>query len=195
MKNFPTATRIEKALRAGGHSVFTEGRYNLNIFGIRTADNGANRFNDIVGVMYREDGRWVCFQFPATTDPGTYWRENPMNVRGTAILRPGQYRGSHKIGKHKKYLALKQRRPVNVYRDNNKDKRMDFGVGSETGMFGINIHRASSSRASTRVNKWSAGCQVIADPAHFNFFMSIARKSKPIWGNVFTYTLLTTKDF
>jgi len=190
-----TADQIKAAMRAKGHVVFGNGPYDLNLFGIRTMGEDANAFNDIVGVMYMVKDKWVCFQFPATTDPGLYWRENPMNVKGTAILKPGQYRGSHKVGTHKGYVALQQKKPVTVFRDADSDDELDFDVPTDEGIFGINIHRANSKRASTQVDKWSAGCQVIADPIHFDMLMELCQASAEKWGNSFTYTLLTDEDF
>ena len=49
-----------------------------------------------------------------------------------------------------------------VYRGNNKDNKVDAGGPIDSGWHGINIHRASSSWQSKQVNKWSAGCQVLA---------------------------------
>ena len=46
-----------------------------------------------------------------------------------------------------KYLALCQRKPVSVYRDNDKDKRYDLKDKTiDTGLFGINIHKSSDKR-------------------------------------------------
>ena len=49
--------------------------------------------------------------------------ENPwIDKIGCAVLKPGQYRGSHKLRLHGgKYLALGQKKPVTVYRDNNRN--------------------------------------------------------------------------
>jgi hypothetical protein len=190
-----TPEQIKKAMRDKGYVVFGQEPYDLNIFGIRTLNDDANRFNDIVGVMYMREGKWVCFQFPATTDPGVYYRQNPINVEGTAILVPGQYRGSHKVGTHKGYVALQQKKPLRVYRDSDGDDDLDFDVPTEEGIFGINIHRSNSKRASTQVDKWSAGCQVFADPIHFDMFMELCQVAAEKWGNSFTYTLLTEEDF
>lgn len=193
----PTAEKIKAAMRAKGYVVFgnEERGYDLNLFGIRSNDLSANTFNDTIGVMYRAAGQWVLFAFPATTDPGVYWRENPMNVDGAAILKPGQYRGAYRIGLHKTYPALQQDAPVTVYRDDDRDDALDLSEDTiQTGMFGINIHRASSKQASSQVNRWSAGCQVIADPAHFDFLLSLCKKSRTIYGSSFTYTLLTEED-
>lgn len=194
---YPTPAEVAAVMEAKGYVLFDqEGKgYNLNLFGIRTADDDANTFNDQVSVMYLSDGEWVIFHFPATTDPGLYWRENPMNVEGTAILQPGQYRGSHAPGSHKGYPALKQVKPVTVWRDDDKDASLDAGAKTQTGLFGINIHRANRSQKSTQVNKWSAGCQVIADPAHFEFLMDLVGLATARYGPSLTYTLLEDTDF
>lgn len=193
----PNGEVIKSVMRSKGHAVFGNPKgYDLNLFGIRTANTASNKFNDWVGAMYLNDGMWNKFVFPATTDPGAYWRANPMNVNGTAVLKPGQYRGSYKLGKHKLYDALQQKGPVTVYRDSDRDGELDLDEGNtESGMFGINIHRASAHSPSDQINKWSAGCQVLQDPIQFEFLMDLARKSASIYGNSFTYTLLTEADF
>lgn len=193
----PNGEAIKAAMRSKGYTVFGGTRgYDLNVVGIRTADTTANKFNDWVGIMYLERGVWNVFMFPATTDPGTYWRKNPMSAKGVAALKPGQYRGSHKLGHHKGYQALQQNKPLVVYRDPDRDNLLDMDDSNvEEGMFGINIHRASSSNPSGEVGKWSAGCQVLQDPIHFNFLMELVNKSASIYGETFTYTLLTESDF
>lgn len=192
-----TVESLLVAMAANGHVVFSDSRgYDLNLFGVRTENNDANAFNDLVGVLYLQNRQWNLFTFPATTDPGVYWRRNPMNVDGTAILKPGQYRGSHQLGKHRgQYDALVQVAPVTVYRDGDRDDALDTIGGTQTGLFGINIHRASSVDPSTQVGKWSAGCQVLADPRHYDFLMAMAHKAASIYGDRFSYTLLTESDF
>jgi hypothetical protein len=143
---------------------------------------------------YKEGGRWVSKYWPCTTDPGLYWLDNPSRIDGTAILVPGQYRGTYVLDKHRgKYEALCQRSgKVKVFRDSNKDNILDMDPNSVVeGFFGINIHRAGSKRKSTQVEKWSAGCQVIADPADFAELIVLARMQleKRGWGK-FTYTLI-----
>ena len=66
----------------------------------------------------------------------------------------------------------------------------------EEGLFGINIHRATSreGKKSTYVDKWSAGCQVIAANADWHEFLNICQTAKEIWGYNFTYTLIESKD-
>ena len=124
--------------------------------------------------------------------------KNLLNKDGVAILKPGQYRGSHKIGLHQnKYEALRQQRAVKVYRDKNKDGKYDLNEANvREGIYGINIHRATKweGKKSTQIDKWSAGCQVIAANNDFRLFMEIVRKAAGIWGNSFSYTLIESKD-
>lgn len=64
----------------------------------------------------------------------------------------------------------------------------------KTVFFGINIHRASKWGTSTQIDKWSAGCQVIANNEDFDEFMSLARKGAQLYGNSFTYTLIESNN-
>lgn len=191
-----TAEKVLAAIDTVGVSFRSETPYDLNLFGIRSADPVSNAFNDLVGCVYRDEQlAWQMEVWQATTDPGLYWLEHPSRVEGTAILVPGQYRGVYRIDMHGgAYPALCQRNgPVKVWRDNNKDGILDWGGPEYSGYYGINIHHASYSGTSTAVNKWSAGCQVISNIRNFNRMMELARlqiQFHPTWES-FTYTLLT----
>ena len=102
-------------------------KLNLNIIGVRRDNQGTNTFDDFLLVMYREEELMVNHRWSATTDPGKYWLLNPINPKGTAVLVPGQYRGTWQLGKHQNsYEALVQRKPVKVWRDNSKDEIIDY---------------------------------------------------------------------
>lgn len=175
-----------------GHAVFENGQYNVNIIGVRSSEHQANRFDDVIYCVYKDEkDEWVEKSWPCTTEPGKYWLENPTNVNGTAVLVPGQYRGVWRIDRHQgKYDALCQRNgPVKTYRDSNKDDIIDLDVESITeGYYGINIHKAG--KASTQIDRWSAGCQVFANASDFAEFMGICYKAREAWGNSFSYTLI-----
>ena len=49
-------------------------------------------------------------------------------------------------------------------------------------------------KKSTQVDKWSAGCQVIASNDDWNDFIFACYKAREIWGNKFTYTLINSDD-
>ena len=193
-------TDIEQVMIRKGYRFF-KGVYNLNIIGVRSKESvrQSNKFDDAIIVCWGIDSERTGIPnkliFAATTDPGIKSLKVPMNAKGTAILVPGQYRGSHKLGLHQgKYEALVQCAPVKVYRDANKDSILDTDKRTiDTGMFGINIHKAGL--ASTIVDGWSAGCQVIAKTDEYEIFMDLCRKQKLTgYGDKFTYTLLEEKD-
>lgn len=188
---------FEKLFKRKGYAYFTQGSYNLNIIGIRSA--GAqitNSFDDVLVLIYKTPtGLWTRQVYRITTDPGRYYMLNPTQRKGTAILVPGQYRGAYEIGLHRgKYKALCQRKQVKVYRDSNKDEIYDWDVNTlDEGLFGINIHKAG--KLSKRVDTWSAGCQVFASETDFKCFMNYCQKQvQNGLGKTFTYTLIKEED-
>lgn len=186
----------KKSLLNKGHDFFDNGRpYNLNIIGVRSSNSFTNKFDDNIVVIYRDaDTKWVVKTYAATTDPGKNALVEPMNKKGAAILVPGQYKSAYKLDLHRgKYIALCQRKPVKVYRDNNLDLEYDF-VNPEDGLFGINIHRSSTRGDTKYINSWSHGCQVFKKTADYYDFINLCEKSADIYGNSFTYTLLLEED-
>ena len=204
MKTCYTREQIETTVKSKGYKWFEDNSnkgYDVNIVGVRNSETKGrvtNAFDDCLTISYKVDGEWQFHCFPCTTDPGTHWVENILNDRGVAILKPGQYRGSHKLRLHQgKYLALGQKKPMKIYRDANLDGKYDLieeSVREE--LIGINIHRATARKGgtSTRVDKWSAGCQVIADNDDWHEFLDICQAAREIHGNSFSYTLLESKD-
>jgi len=67
---------------------------------------------------------------------------------------------------------------VTVNRDGNLNQKAGDGTSTQTGLFGVNIHRAAATGTSSRVNGYSAGCQVWATAGDFNAFMLNWRNSK-----------------
>lgn len=190
---------FEKLFKEKGYAYFNKGNYNLNIIGVRSNQNNkvTNKYDDCLVVIYNTETGWKRQIYTITTDPGKSTIKAPASAKGTAILAPGQYRGTYKIDKHRgKYDALCQRnKPVKVYRDNNKDDVYDYiPENIETGMFGINIHRSNEFWTRTTVDNYSAGCQVFNDPKEFISFMNLVKKAAAIYGNYFTYTLITEED-
>ena len=102
-KNCYTREQIESAVKSKGYKWFDDTNnkgYDFNIVGVRnsdTKDRITNKLDDCVTISYKKNGEWKFFCFTATTDPGDDYMDNPMTSKGCAILKPGQYRGSHKI--------------------------------------------------------------------------------------------------
>ena len=175
------------------YTYFTKGNFNINIIGVRAKGASiTNRFDDVIILDYKnEKGAWHRDVYTATTDPGLYYMKSLASKKGCAIMVPGQYRGLWKLGYHKgEYLALVQNKPVKVYRDGNKNDVYNLNPKTiEEGIYGINLHHAGTDSIS--VDKWSAGCQVIARLRDFHQLMKTCMKQNC---NTFTYTLLREED-
>ena len=157
---------------------------NFHLVGIRSKANLKNQFDDLIAVINNNEITW----YTCTTNPGTHWLQNLLNPKGAALLKPGQWKDCWHVGMHQgKYEALTQCAPVTVFRDGNKNDVAEESSVTETGIFGINIHRANPSVTSKLIDKWSAGCQVLNDPKQFN---SLLAKCKASGLKKFTYTLL-----
>jgi hypothetical protein len=170
--------------------VLKTGVYQLNVFGIRSSGGMTNTFNDIVGALRMNHGNmWEVLLCDATTDPGLYWLQHPMNVAGTAVLMPGQYINSHKTGLHKgQYRALVQCGKLRVWRDKDKDNEYDYTTPQDATNTGINIHHAGTN--STVIDKWSAGCQVLAKLIEFDALMEqVNEHIGKGYPDLFDYTL------
>ena len=184
-------------MRRKGYVIYDK-PYQLNIVGVRNDSTTPNSFDDTMYVFWKDDaGKWQGKFYNITTDPGTYWLNNPENPQGTAILKEGQYINSHQIGLHRgNYKALTQKNPVTVLRDYDRNAVLDFVNGKEdTGLFGINIHRASATGTTKTIDKYSAGCQVFENADDFANFLSLADKHKDLYGNNFTYTLVDERAY
>lgn len=190
MTRTPNISEFFDQSKRKGYEVFENASrpYNLNIVGWRNKEARVNEFDDYIALYYvLPNHKWNAHYFKATTLPGKPYLLDPLNRKGTAILVPGQYQGAYKLGLHKGYMALKQVKEVLVYRDSNKDEKLDLGK-VEAGLFGIDIHRAGL--LSSVVGMHSAGCQVIQSRDDYKQFIDLCSLSAQRWGNSFTYTLL-----
>lgn len=173
--------------------------YYLNLFAVRDESN-VNKFNDTLVVYWYDDKKVIHYYSPKqgfTTDPGYKSLTNLANKKGCAILKEGWYRRLWVKGLHQgKYSALVQANSCTVYRDADKDKVLDMNPSkTDTGIFGINMHRANEKAVSTNVENWSAGCQVWASPGEFSYFMQLVNKANQAGQKYFSYFLANTKTF
>lgn len=184
---------VENRYKQLGYRWFDD-PFDLNLFGIRSPDVKRNdQFRDAVGIAWRDhlgDPRMLLFS--ATTVAGDYYLTHPMNRRGTGIIKPDQYRLAYKLGLHKAKPALVQVAPFAVYRDPNRDTFLDYRPNTiQTGMFAMNMHRAHPTRITTRIGRWSAGCQVFQNPNELDMILSLVRtQALAGLGTHITYTLL-----
>ena len=185
------------ALKIKGYRIFTR-PYELNIVGKRSPTTIPNIFDDKINVFWTNNvGDWEGRVYDATTDAGTFWLLNPMQSKGTALLKEGQYIDSYAVGLHQgKYVALVQVKPVTVIRDYDRNAILDFYNGVEdTGMHGINVHRANETGTTKTIDKYSAGCQVFSNADDYIEFMRLVDRQKNLYGNKFTYTLIDERSY
>jgi hypothetical protein len=174
--------------------------YNLNVWGIRSADRDTVHFNDMCAIFYQSTrGIWSVDYFSITTDPSNLLLKNPINNNGTAILCEGHHPKLWSYGFHKSrrdHKALVQYSPCWVYRDNNKDDVIDKNLPKERGMFGINMHRASAWVNSPNIGLYSAGCQVHEDVDRYNkVFIPLIESCVREGNRTFSYTLCLEEWF
>lgn len=172
--------------------------YKLNIIGVRSLSaTNQEKFDDLLAYFtYDNNGNLIGRVVPATTDPSTYFLKSPMNLKGAAILKSGEYKDSYAIGKHRnKYEALVQVKPVTVIRDDDRNAYINYLAPTQTGLFGINIHKSTKGKNNEDViGQDSAGCQVFRNISDFEDMMRMARTSRNKYGNSFSYILLDDRD-
>jgi hypothetical protein len=187
---------IISLVKSQGYEVDTT-PYKLNVVGIRdTANTEPILFQDEIAYFYYDqNGNLVGNVARGTTSPSVYYLENPMNIGGAAILKQGQYKNAYAIGLHRgKYKALVQVKPVTVMRDKDRNSYLDFFAPTQTGLYGINIHKATIKNNQAEIGRDSAGCQVFMNINDYNDMMKMAETSRIKNGNTFTYTLIDKKQ-
>lgn len=166
---------------------------NLNLIGLRSLPGTPDRFDDLICALYETaTDEWTVQVVKATTDPGLHWLRSPSRAAGTAILIHDRfYPAIWRIGKHKgEYPALVQntaRAAPPVWRDGDRDGALRYGGVEHTDAAGINLHHAGE--ASTVVDKWSAGCQVVAARADWDRLWSLIERGAA-YGPTFSYALI-----
>ena len=158
VKSLPTFTKIPKQ------------RW---ILGVRSNEDTYNSYDD---KFYEFEGEKFIRVFTGTTNAGSGVLRGGFlkyNKRGVAVLKADEwYYNVWSYGLHRgKMPALIQKgRRVKVYRDGNKNTKVEQIGEPELGWYGINYHTNTYdfSLANLKIVKWaigywSAGCQVIND--------------------------------
>lgn len=164
--NKPTIEKIHEVMVKAGMVVFTT-PYSVTLGGIRTKDNSSNKFNDwLFASFYDHKGDLYSIIEAGTTDAGLYYRENPINIKGTAIIQHGvQHRGVYQyqnpkdnpdLPGHKGKEAFRQIKDMKYWRDADRDIYLEFDGEEEVGNNSTNGHDMGTT--GNNVDKWSAGC-------------------------------------
>lgn len=127
--------------------------------------------------IIRNDGE-ILLCCAATTEPGRYYTENPMNERGAFRIAFGNYQDAWKVGLHHQQLALIQCGTITGYRDFNQDGKRTgdpVDVGDD---FGINQHTTGDGNGYCPdvIGRWSGGCLTGQhSTTHYEKFMKICQ--------------------
>lgn len=193
------ASLIVKYMLDKGYKIFQgEKRYNIVYIEGMNVDGSLNNdvpnfFNDCRMVLEIIDGiPRIVSSWEATTEPGSHYTHRPMNPKGAARIKFGQYK-SWRIGVHgnsEPHEALVQTGgEVSVHRDFNKDfKRTNDKI--DAGYFGINQHHGYD-LPHNNVHNASAGCLVGRTRKGQKEFMSLIKQDRRYQLNK-GYTFCTT---
>lgn len=183
---------------------FFEGAYNLNVCAIRNTnrDKSRDEFDDVLLLVFEDENQNKRIEeYKVTTDPGLPELLDPSfsiaKTEGTAIIAPGQYRGSHALGYHGtgafRHPAAVQTGAVSIYRDNNRDKTLDYiNRKDEVRWAGLNIHGRGLYNVMKVVGRYSAGCIVFYYDKELRQFIKLIRIQERFgFGTSISLTLFT----
>jgi hypothetical protein len=138
-----------------------------------------NEFNDLRMVIeFSNNKPFLLGCWEATTEPGFYYTDNPMNPNGAARIAFGQYK-AWQVGIHgyaEPHEALVQVDNVRVHRDYNRDL-LRTGDYIDDGLFGINQHHGSDNPYHD-IYTASAGCLVSRSRTGHYEFMDIIKRDR-----------------
>jgi hypothetical protein len=182
---------------------FYSGKLNLNFIWERTNDVITNKFTDWLHIAYEDENNiQTVLTIPATTKPGIKGStDSPITyegVTGTAVIcAPQQCGGAWEFRdtdqEFSKYPYFRQIKPINYWRDGDKDQMIDHVQQQNNKIFGTHWHKMSpnGSYGSGLVNNWSLGCMGSPEP-EFKKILPLVRKSIPLHGKYFTGTIIYT---
>jgi hypothetical protein len=139
-----------------------------------------NHFNDLcLIIQIVENIPSIAGRWQGTTEPGSHYTYRPMNAKGAARIKFGQYK-AWQVGYHgtsDRHEALVQTGgEVTVHRDFNKDfKRTNDKL--DTGFFGINQHWGYD-LPQNNVYNGSAGCLLRRTREGHREFMRLIKQDK-----------------
>jgi len=193
----PTIEEIHRVMISQGMKVFKTPQ-DCTLGWIRTKDNKSNTFNDWLFIShYTKNNGLISCIVEGTTDAGLFYRNNPINIDGTAIIQHGkQFKQAFtymEVGGHNGQEAFRQTSGIDYWRDANKDDYLNFENPQENKIFNTNGHNMGE--LGNKVNKWSAGCWG-ATNSNMRLMYSIAKNQiKAGLGNKFSLATLHENMF
>lgn len=171
---------IERVEGLAGFKGWKPGVY---LVAVRSSADIPDAFDDKAYVFECVEGQKPRFFMVAscTTHPGVDVLQNfaaKYNAAGAPVLASDQIvYDSHLYGLHQgKYAAYRQSKPMDYFRDTDRDAKAEEIGNRQNGVVMANVHRASPDHESVINKNWSAGCIVMNNPAKFAGFMAFMNK-------------------
>lgn len=195
--NKPTLQEIKSVMLSAGMKVFSA-PFDMTLGGVRTNDNKADTFNDWLFMLYHDASGKLCGIIEqGTTDAGLYFRENPMHIEGTAIIKHGvQHLGAYTYmekGGHRGQEAFRQTSPMRYVRDADRNEYLNFDGIEQFEIFNTNGHDMGT--RGVKVHTWSAGCWGAIERIMDKFYNLAKLQIKHGHGRKFSYAMLHEKMF
>lgn len=169
VRNYTNRQLLARARKVEGYTSIPKGYW---LLGVQSNEDAYNEFDDKFYVFM---GTKFIMVLTGTTNAGAsalmnYKKYNPL---GTAVLKTNCW--FHNIwapGLHKKKMkCLKQVRPMQYYRDSNKNKKAEQGGKLYNKLIGCEFHTATYTDQMNFIRKfiggWSAVCQVANDTGEY----------------------------
>jgi len=169
---------------------FTNIPENYWMVGVQSQEDESNVFDD---KFYFFRGTKCLMVLTGTTNAGKNALEgyDKAGLTGAAVWQTDViYYDLYKPGKHKgKMDAWRQSKPINYYRDSDKDGKAEEQGELHNGIIYCNFHTNTYNKNDLSVRKliggWSYGCQVTNEHSKYNKIMRLTHEQKAI-----TYALL-----
>lgn len=155
------------------------------LLGVQSKGDAYNSFDD---KMYLFKGESFIMVTTCTTNAGDEGQKNfhKYNSKGVAVVPTNTWfydlwaNGMHKG----KMEALVQVRPIELFRDNVKNNKIDEVQKQAPALVGINFHTCSYEKKSnyigTKIGGWSVGCQVCNNVDHYYRILDLVKNQKSI---------------
>lgn len=167
VKPYTDKELLNRMKSVDGFKAFPKGYF---LCGVQSNEDTFNKFDDKM-YLFHNDGSNIKFIMvtSCTTNAGIsgIYNYNKYNRKGVAVIKTNQwYYGLWSFGYHRgKMPALKQVGKIMLFRDNNKNKKIEEIGKKYTGYFGINFHTAIYGNRvgffRRLIGGWSVGCQVL----------------------------------
>lgn len=188
----PSIKIIIKALKFKNYQIFDSDNepFFLNIIGIRNNKRKPNSYDDLIIVLWKNNGRWTRRSYHVTTDSVLFFQGNPAYSPAKIILPEGQYLNCFKIGAYKDIIDfntfMKDLKWGLCYRFisikiNDSFPKLDFKC----------IHVPHKD---INISKLSGRCHIFSNIKEYKEFVELILKARKPFGNLFSYTLINSSD-